>query len=255
MSALRKSIAVLGLWLALCGLTVPGVVAAGNLSDPDFREEVAERIPGVQAKDIHPSPVPGIYRVRRGESVGYVTADGRYLFDGDLIELASGENLSDAARRRWRRDAIAGVPESSMLIFEPETARYTLTVFTDVDCPHCRRLHTEIDELLAAGIRVRYLFYPLDGPDSASFDKAEAVWCADDRHRALTRAMRGEEVAADADCRTPVMEHLRLAAQTLGFEGTPAILLDSGRLLSPRLSPEEVIREVTGGDLPGGERE
>lgn len=234
-------------WLAALALAVSWTVAAGDLSDPAFREKVAGRIPGVQAEDIQPSPVPGVYRVRRGETVGYVTADGRHLFDGDLIELASGENLSDAARRRWRRDAIAGVPESSMLVFEPGTVRHTLTVFTDVDCPHCRRLHAAMDRLLAADIRVRYLFYPLDGPESRSFEKAEAVWCADDRHRALTRAMRGE-APADGDCETPVVDHLRLAAQTLGLEGTPVILLESGRLLSPRLLPEEVIREVTGGD-------
>lgn len=238
---LRRWLAVLAL-----GLALPTTIAAGDLSDPGFREEVAERIPGVQAEDIQPSPVPGMYRVRRGDTIGYVTADGRYLFDGDLIELASGENLSDAARRRWRREAIAGIPESSMLVFEPGTARHTLTVFTDVDCPHCRRLHAAMDRLLAAGIRVRYLFYPLDGPQSRSFEKAEAVWCADDRRRALTRAMRGEEFAGAGDCETPVMEHLRLAARTLRLEGTPAILLEGGRLLSPRVSVEDLIREVTG---------
>lgn len=241
---------MLGRWLAAVALALPATIAAGDLSDPAFRAEVAERIRGVQAEDIQPSPVPGVYRVRRGDTIGYVTADGRYLFDGDLIELASGENLSDAARRRWRREAIAGIPGSSMLVFEPGTARHTLTVFTDVDCPHCRRLHAAMDRLLAAGIRVRYLFYPLDGPESRSFEKAEGVWCAQDRHRALTRGMRGEAPAAAGDCETPVMEHLRLAAQTLRLEGTPAIVLESGRLLSPRLSPEEVIREVTGTASP-----
>lgn len=223
--------------------------AAGDLSDPAFREEVAGRISGVQAGDIEPSPVAGIYRVQRGEAIGYVTADGRYLFDGDLIELASGENLSDVERRRWRRKVISDVPESSVLIFEPDTVRHTLTVFTDVDCPHCRRLHAAIDELLAAGIRVRYLFYPLAGPESVSFDKAEAVWCADDRHRALTRAMRGEKVNAETDCETPVMAHLRLGAQTLRLRGTPGLIAEDGRLLSASLTPDELIQEVTSGDL------
>jgi thiol:disulfide interchange protein DsbC len=220
-------------------------VGAGDLSDPAFRAEVAARIPGVRAGDIQPSPVPGIYRARRGQTIAYITADGRYLFDGDLIELTSGENLSDAARRRWRRAALAAVPESSMLIFEPAAPRHTLTVFIDVDCPQCRRLHAAIDRLLAAGIRVRYLFYPLQGPASISFDKAEAVWCADDRRRALTRAMRGEEVGGDTDCETPVMAHLRLAAKTLQLPGTPGLIAGDGRLLSPALTPAELIREMT----------
>lgn len=218
---------------------------AGDLADPAFREEVAARLPGVAAEDIVPSPVPGVYQARRGETIGYITADGRYLFDGDLIELDSGENLSDAARRRWRRAVLAGVSAASTLVFEPASPRHTLTVFTDVDCPRCRKLHATIDEFLAAGIRVRYLFYPLQGPESASFDKAEAVWCADDSRRALTRAMRGQAVAAKTDCETPVMDHLRLAVQTLRLQGTPGLIAEDGRLLSSALTPDELIREIT----------
>lgn len=219
--------------------------AAGDLSDPAFREEVAARLPGVAAEDILPSPVPGIYRARRGETIGYITADGRYLFDGDLIELDSGKNLSDAARRRWRRGVLADVPAASTLVFEPASPRHTLTVFTDVDCPRCRKLHAAIDDFLAAGIRVRYLFYPLQGPESASFDQAEAVWCAGDSRQALTRAMRGETVKSKADCETPVMDHLKLAVRTLDLEGTPGLMTEDGRLLSPALTPDELIREIT----------
>lgn len=233
---LRPVIAALALFAA--------AAVAGDLSDPAFRDEVAARIPGVSGEDIVPSPVPGIYRVRRGESIGYLTADGRYLFDGDLIELASGENLSDAARREWRREILAGVPESSMLVYEPAgEARHTLTVFTDVACRHCRRLHADIDTLLAAGIRVRYLFYPLAGPASAAFEQARAVWCADRPRRALARAMRGESLpAGGADCDDPVMAHLRLAADRLGLDGTPGLIAGNGRLLPPRSSAREIVR-------------
>lgn len=232
-------------WICVALAAAVSAAAAGDLSDPAFRAEVAARIPGVRAEDIEPSPVPGIYRARRGLTIAYITADGRYLFDGDLIQLTSGENLTAAARRDWRRAVLAKVPESSMLIFEPPAPRYTLTAFIDVDCPQCRRLHANIDRLLAAGIRVRYLFYPLQGPESASFDKAEAVWCADDRRQALTRAMRGEEIDGGADCGTPVMDHLRLAVQTLQLHGTPGLIAEDGRILSPALTPNELIREVT----------
>ncbi|MES1943821.1 thiol:disulfide interchange protein DsbC [Salinisphaera sp. PC39] len=228
---------------------------AADLLDPAFRDEVAARIPGVSGEDIAPSPVPGIYRVRRGESIGYLTADGRYLFDGDLIELGSGENLSDTARREWRREILAGVPESSMLVYEPaDGASHTLTVFTDVDCRYCRRLHADIDTLLAAGIRVRYLFYPLAGPESSSFEQARAVWCADEPRRALGRAMAGETLAsAGAACDDPVMDHLRLAAETLGLDGTPGLIAGDGRLLPPRSSARELADLLGRG--PDGDRQ
>lgn len=156
------------------------------------------------------------------------------------LSAAAGEPPGSALRA-----ALAAVPESDMLIFEPEAPQHILTVFTDVDCPRCRRLHAAMDEFLAAGIRVRYLFYPLQGPRSASFDKAEAVWCADDSRQALTRAMRGETVKREVDCDTPVMSHLKLAALTLKLPGTPGLIAEDGRRLSPALTPDELIREIT----------
>ena len=73
-----------------------------------------------------------------------------------------------------------------MIVFSPEEKRFTVSVFTDIDCVFCRRLHNELDEYLAAGIEVRYLLYPRNGPTSPSWAKAEDVWCADDRNEALT---------------------------------------------------------------------
>ena len=79
-----------------------------------------------------------------------------------------------------------------MIVFGPANAKHTITVFTDFDCPWCRRLHSQIAEYNKLGIRVRYMFFPRTGPHTESWAKAEAVWCAEDRKATFTRAKLGE---------------------------------------------------------------
>ena len=141
------------------------------------------------------TPVNGIYEITRDAEISYVSSDGRYAILGDMIDLDSDDNISEARRRGVRARMLDSVPESEMLVFAPkEPAKYTITVFTDIDCGYCRRLHSQIAEYNRLGIRVRYLFFPRSGPDTDSWHKAESVWCASNRNDALTRAKNGEAI-------------------------------------------------------------
>jgi thiol:disulfide interchange protein DsbC len=186
---------------------VPGAArpaAAPAAAGADVRAELARRIPGSRAEDFKTSPVPGIYELARGSDIVYVTADGKYAFAGDLFDIGSDTNVSERRRRDLRVQLMNGVPESQMVVFSPKDPKYTVTVFTDVDCGYCRKLHSEMAKYNELGIRVRYLFYPRSGPNTESWAKAEAVWCAADRNDALTRAKRGEAVKSPKCANTPV---------------------------------------------------
>lgn len=203
---------------------------------PDPRAEIARKIQGVKAEDLRPAPVPGLYELARGADIAYVSSDGRYIIAGDLYDLDKDQNLTEARRRGARLALLGGVQEDEMLVFGPKDPRYTVTVFTDIDCGYCRKLHSEMAEYNRLGIRVRYLFYPRSGPGTSSWAKAEGVWCARDRNEALTRAKRGESVESKACGSTPVAEHYALG-QEFGLRGTPAILLANGDLLPGYLPP------------------
>ena len=103
-----------------------------------------------------------------------MTADGKYAITGDMVELANNNNLTEQHRRDMRVKAIAAVPESQMLVFGPKDPKYTVTVFTDVDCPYCRKLHSQIAEYNRLGVRVRYLLYPRTGPEHRVLDQGRA---------------------------------------------------------------------------------
>jgi thiol:disulfide interchange protein DsbC len=205
----------------------PALSLADNAGDP--RTAIAGLVPGLSADDVRPSEVDGLYEVAIGSQIVYVTKDQRYLFKGDIIDLKTNESLTEARRSGLRLKEMAELSDDQMIEFGPADARHTITVFTDVDCTYCRKLHREIKQINDEGIRVRYVFYPRFGPGSDSWVKAEAVWCSKDRQAALTAAKNGEEVKAAA-CPNPVAEQYALGNK-IGVRGTPAILMEDGELL------------------------
>jgi thiol:disulfide interchange protein DsbC len=176
----------------------------------------------------------------RGADIAYVTADGKFAFSGDLLSLANNDNLTETHRRDVRLKLIDAIPESEMLVFGPRDPKYTVTVFTDVDCAYCRQLHSQIAEYNQLGIRVRYLFYPRTGPNTPSWTKAEQVWCSSNRNEALTLAKRGAPLTAKV-CPNPVAKHYALG-QDFALQGTPAIVLGDGELIAGYETPVQLAK-------------
>jgi thiol:disulfide interchange protein DsbC len=229
------------LWRFLCRfLMVAGLVAAPTLHAQDHDEAIAAiRLlltttqPGMDIHSIEPSVIPGLYEVaiQQGQTL-YVTADARYLIPGDLYEAAPQGlvNLGEERRNVERQKAIAALDENDMIIFPAKgEAKATLTVFTDVDCPYCRQLHGEIDELNEYGITIRYLAFPRTGLNTDIHRKMISTWCAENRKAMFTAAKRGADIPL-ADCDDPVAEHYELGRE-LGVTGTPALVFEDGSLL------------------------
>jgi thiol:disulfide interchange protein DsbC len=235
-------------WIVCCvtGATAlasaaPAPVSPGN--DAATLEAVAARIKGARAADLRTTPVPGIFEYRRGAELAYVTEDGRFAFAGDLYQLSDKVNLSDTRRRELRLALVKAVPESSMVVFSPKETRYTVSVFTDIDCGYCRTLHKQIAEYNKLGIKVRYLSFPRGGPDTESWLIAEQVWCSQDRKGSLTRAKLGQELTGKVCSPNPVAEHYALG-RSIGLEGTPGIVTESGDLLPGYLPPAALLKEL-----------
>ena len=217
------------------------VRAAEPAADP--RVVIAKQFPGTRMEDIRPTPIAGIYELTHGADIAYVTGDGKFAFSGDLINVANNDNLTEAHRRDVRTKLIDSVPESEMLVFGPRDPKYTVTVFTDVDCAYCRQLHSQIAEYNQLGIRVRYLFYPRTGPNTESWTKAEEVWCSNNRNEALTLAKRGAALKVKVCPNNPVAKHYALG-RDFGLQGTPAIVLANGELIGGYLPPGELVQHL-----------
>jgi thiol:disulfide interchange protein DsbC len=218
--------------------------AAGATAVDPAIAAVSTRIAGSRPEEFRTTPVPGIFEYRHGAEIIYVTQDGRYAFTGDLFSMGDRVNITEARRKELRLKLLAEVPESSMVIFAAAQPKYTITVFTDIDCGYCRKLHSQIAEYNRLGITVRYLAFPRDGPGTESWAKAQQVWCSPDRKTALTRAKLGEALHV-ARCDDPVAREYALG-RSLGISGTPGIFTSSGDMLPGYLPPEELIGELKG---------
>src|ERR1700693_1999447 len=207
-------------------------------------EAAAASIPGIKQEDIRPTPVAGVFEVRRGADIVYMTGDGQYVFTGDLYNVPSHSNLTEAHRRVLRQKLIESIPESQMVIFSPPQPKYTVTVFTDVDCAYCRELHRQIADYNRLGVRVRYIFFPRTGPNTESWHKAEQVWCSADRKSALTRAKLGQALDSKPCGATPVEREYQLG-KAIGLEGTPGIVASNGAMVGGYLPPQALVEELS----------
>jgi thiol:disulfide interchange protein DsbC len=214
----------------VAAMLVMGVAASGVQADEAaVRAGIGKLLPDVKPDSVAASPVPGLYEVVMGPRLFYVSEDGRYLIQGNVIDIQSRENITEAKLATAKKAAMEQMGEDKMVIFGPEKPEHTITVFTDIDCGYCRKLHSEIEDYNKEGISVRYLFFPRAGVGSPSYEKAVSVWCADDRKQALTDSKAGKAVETKT-CDNPVQDHM-LLGQAMGVTGTPAVVLEDGEML------------------------
>jgi thiol:disulfide interchange protein DsbC len=231
----------------LAGLAIAGLLAATAASAADgagesddaaaaLRAYLEQKYPRFEADSIEKTPLDGIYQVVSGTDIMYISADGRYLLRGSLIDLEAQRNLTQNRKGALVRERIGQLDADDMLVFPPANgpAEYRITVFTDTTCPYCKRLHSDLLALRQKHpLEIRYLLFPRAGLDSEAADQMRRVWCSDDPQAALTAAKQGETVAGDADaCDTPMARHHELARQ-LGIDGTPFLIVgDDGPVVS-----------------------
>jgi thiol:disulfide interchange protein DsbC len=216
--------------------------SAGDV-EAKLRVAVQGHDSGAQVGAVDPSPVSGMYLTTIDGVSGYVSADGRYFIVGDMLDLASRKNVTEEKRKATRRELLNRIKPEEAIVFAPEKPKYTITVFTDVDCPYCRKLHGEVEELERKGVEVRYVAFPRSGPGTKSWKTMTAVWCATDKREALTRATRGEEVTAEngSACSDPLIRKQYELGQRMGIPGTPMIVLGNGTALSGYVTPDKLV--------------
>jgi thiol:disulfide interchange protein DsbC len=212
-----------------------------NAADVDpkleaVRAKVSEMFEFIDPEHVNQSPMDGWYTIQKGSIVAYVSDDGRYLLQGDLIDLDNSVNLSEESRAESRRALMKSLDDDDAILFSPAETKYSVTVFTDVDCAYCRKLHSQIDEYMSQGIAVRYVLYPRNGPASRAWTTSEDILCSRDRNTALTAAKLDREFQTSKCDASMLTRHYSLG-QDIGLSGTPAIVLEDGKMIEGYLAP------------------
>ncbi len=255
--------------------------AAADDAEKIVRETFKKVAPNAKPTAVVKSEVPGFYQVLVGATVYFVSADGKYLIRGNVFDVDTHQDIGEKQLAALRRGTLAKIPVAKELVFAPPNPKYTVTVFTDVDCPYCRQFHKQIAEYNKLGIAVNYVFYPLPIHPGAD-KKAETVWCSADRNSAYTTAMNGAwdtpkpepkndkkpigQAIADAvqkqpepapaaaatppastykpqTCDNPIAELTELG-KSMGVDGTPAIFTPDGDHVGGYVPPDQLVKKL-----------
>lgn len=233
---------------ALFTLLVVFITSPAFAVDDEVKARISESlktlVPNTEISSVSPSPVPGLYRVIVDGQVLYMSKDGRYLVQGSVYDVKQRKDLTANVMAGIRHKLLADVEPASMITFAPpkDKIRHEVTVFTDIDCGYCRKLHSQIEEYNEYGIAVHYMFFPRAGLNSHSYDKAVSVWCAEDQKAALTNAKQGTE-PKPLQCDNPVKAQYQLGRQ-VGITGTPGIIAEDGTLLPGYLPPATLVQRL-----------
>jgi thiol:disulfide interchange protein DsbC len=216
--------------------------AADKPEDAAARAALKGIVPDSKIGTIEAAPLPGYRQVLVGSQIVYVSDDGKYMLSGTLYDVSTKRDLTASRLAVDHKRKVDEVPAAKRIVFAPQKPKYTITVFTDIDCGYCRKLHSQIAEYNKRGIEVDYLFFPRSGLNSPSYDKAVSVWCAKDRKTAFTDAKAGK-TPPPAKCDNPVAEEYKLGAQ-VGVDGTPTIFAPDGTKIGGYLSPTEMLAKL-----------
>jgi len=213
--------------LAAAILLSSALSQAADDKHQNLRLIISKTFPGAEITGFKASGVPDILEFNLGAQVLYISKDGRFLFQGDIFDLVRQENITEKAEQITRVSSLDKLGEKNMLVYKAKDSKRFITVFTDVDCYYCRKLHEEIGQYYEKGIDVRYIFMPLKGKKSS--EKSESVWCAKNPQEAMTNAKKGRRLKK-ATCENPLKQHMVLG-NDFGIRGTPAIVFDTGKMI------------------------
>jgi thiol:disulfide interchange protein DsbC len=224
--------------VSLFGLVLSDV----NADEAAIRQAMTKSMPSVKVDSVKPAVVKGLFEVVVGANIYYVSEDGKYLLQGRLVDVAARKDLTEEKLNVTRKLAIEKMGQANMIVFKPKITKYTVTIFTDIDCGYCRKLHSEIDQYLAQGITIQYLFFPRAGKGSDSYNKAVSVWCAEDRNAALTAAKKDQKLP-EKTCDNPIDKHMQLAAE-FDVKGTPMIISENGNVYPGYLPAKQLVEAL-----------
>ena len=257
MHKLTRFIAALGLMAAFSALFSASTVLAMDAAADGMaetmvdKEVVRQRLlqvrPDLPILGIEPSAMVGLWEVKlpSGQML-FVSSDAQHFVVGELFEITENRfvNATEAARDEDRKQLLVGLDESKMVVFKPSNGepKAVLTVFTNIDCGFCRKLHQEVPELNRHGVEIRYLAYPRAGVGSGAYDKMVSAWCSPNPQMALTLAKGGAELPP-LTCDNSVAEQYALGGQ-FGVTGTPTVVFEDGHVVPGYMPADQLLVEL-----------
>lgn len=213
----------------------------------DIKAKLQTEFPKAKINDVNQTPIEGLYEVvLNGRNVIYVDKNVKYLMDGEMVDLKKKISLTQQRVQELSKVDFATLPLADAIKVVRGNGSRKLAVFTDPDCPFCKRLEKEGLQGIT-DVTIYQFLMPIAQlhPDAAR--KSALVWCAPDQVTAWNELMlEGKEPAGDGKCDTPLARVAELAQQ-LGITGTPGLVFESGKLVPGAIPHDQIEKELAAG--------
>lgn len=222
------------LQLSLSLLLLAGFAA--HAGEKEIRQSLQKNLTGMEVTSVSKTPYGGLYELVVDGQAAYVTDDGKYLILGNVIELQSKRNLTAARNAKLMEVKWSTLPLANAIKEVKGNGSRKLAIFSDADCPYCRKLEPELEKL--SNVTIYTFLFPIEGLHPDAVPTSKKIWCEKDRLKAWKAYMlKGEEPKSKGDCANPVDENVALGAK-LKISGTPTMILENGTRI-PGYMPAE----------------
>lgn len=214
----------------LIGLCLISATALAGTEKTDNGEaavkaDLKARFSELQVDSVRKMPYAGLYEFVSDGQVYYTDKNVDYVLFGRLIDAKSRRDLTEERVRDLMRVKFDTLPLDSAIKVVKGNGKRKLAVFSDPDCPFCKRLEGELDKV--NDVTVYIFLYPIEGLHAGSTQKAKAIWCAPDRAKAWDEFMHRGILPQAGTCATPV-DKIRELAGKLRINGTPTLVFADG---------------------------
>jgi thiol:disulfide interchange protein DsbC len=216
-------------------------VANAQANEAVIRKALTQQFPGAQISSVKPTPYSGLFEVYLDGQLVYTDAKAQYIFDGNVIDLKTRTNLTQARLNQLQAIKWDSLPIGNALKTVKGTGARKLVVFSDVDCPYCRKFEAELDKV--DNITVYTFLYPIEGLHPRAVQMSKQIWCAPDRNKAWEDYITRNTVPNnDGKCANPIDATIALG-QKLKVSGTPTLFFFNGQRI-PGMVPAAQLEKL-----------
>ncbi len=215
--------------------------ACAQASESVIRNALTKQFPGAQIQSVKKTPYSGLFEVYMDGQLVYLDAKAEYVIIGDVIDLKNRNNLTQSKLNQLQAIKWDSLPLGNALKTVKGNGSRKLVVFSDVDCPYCRRFEAELTKV--DNITVYTFLYPIEGLHPKAVQMSKQIWCAPDRNKAWDNYITAGTVPNnDGKCANPVDETIALG-QKLNVSGTPTLFFADGQRV-PGMVPAAKLEQL-----------
>ncbi|KVW97060.1 DsbC family protein [Thiobacillus denitrificans] len=201
--------------------------ATAQANESVIRKTLTQQFPGASIASVQKTPYSGLFEVYLDGQLIYVDAKAQYVFTGDVIDLKNRSNLTQARLNKLQAVKWDTLPLNNALKTVKGNGARKLVVFSDVDCPYCRKFEAELTRV--DNITVYTFLYPIEGLHPKAVQTSKQIWCAPDRNKAWEDYTTKNVVPNnDGKCANPVDATIALGNK-LKVSGTPTLIFANGQ--------------------------